>query len=137
MTSLPQELGQVSRVAADNGYKSEANIVLSESQGVELYVPAGRQKHNEKLAELLAEEPSRPENPTPSESLKYRMKTKAGKAFYAMRKSTVEPVFGIIKSAMGFRSFSYRGLELVSGEWSLVCLAYNLKRLCALKMKTP
>ena len=136
LTSLPQELGQVSRVAADNGCKSEANIVLSESQGVELYVPAGRQKHNEKLEELLAEEPSRPENPTPSESLKYRMKTKAGKAFYAMRKSTVEPVFGIIKSAMGFRSFSYRGLELVSGEWNLVCLAYNLKRLCALKMKT-
>ncbi len=136
LTTLPQELGKVDRVAADNGYKSEANITLSEAKDVELYVPSGRQKHNEKLAELLAEEPSKPKNPTPSESLQYKMKTKAGKAFYALRKSTVEPAFGIIKSVMGFRSFSYRGLKLVSGEWNLVCLAYNLKRLFALNMKT-
>jgi len=58
-----------------------------------------------------------------------KLRTKEGKALYAKRNHTVEPVFGIIKEAMGFRGFSLRGKEKVSGEWTLVCLAYNLKRL--------
>lgn len=136
LDALPAELGHIDRVAVDNGYRSEANITYSDEKGMELYVPGGRQKHNNKLAELLAGEPSKPENPTASESLEYRMKTKVGQAFYALRKSTVEPVFGIIKSVIGFRNFSLRGVSLVSGEWNLVCLAYNLKRLFALNMKT-
>jgi len=59
----------------------------------------------------------------------YRLKTVEGKAIYAKRKSTVEPVFGVIKQVMGFRQFLLRGLEAVPGEWTLVCIAYNLKRL--------
>ena len=59
----------------------------------------------------------------------YRLKTVEGKAIYAKRKSTVEPVFGVIKQVMGFRQFLLRGLEAVTGEWTLVCIAYNLKRL--------
>jgi hypothetical protein len=63
----------------------------------------------------------------------HRLKTPAGRATYALRKQTVEPVFGIIKSVMGFRQFSLRGLKKVSGEWTLVCLAWNLKRMAVLR----
>jgi hypothetical protein len=54
-----------------------------------------------------------------------------------LRKQTVEPVFGIIKSMMGFRQFSVRGLKKVTGEWNLVCLAWNVKRMAVLRLKTP
>lgn len=64
--------------------------------------------------------------------MKYRMQTEEGKAFYTRHKSTVEPVFGIIKEAMGLRRFMLRGFEAVKGEWTLVCTAFNLKRLCTL-----
>jgi hypothetical protein len=60
------------------------------------------------------------------------MKTNDGKALYAKRKQTVEPVFGIIKAVMGFRQFLLRGVKKVRGEWNLVCMAWNIKRLYAL-----
>ena len=135
INELPGKLGSLDKLAVDNGYKSEDNMLLAQEDGVELYVPSGRQKHNAKLDELLAEEPQKPINPTASEALNYRMATKDGKAFYALRKTTIEPTFGIIKEIMGFRRFSLRGLALVAGEWTLVCIAYNLKRLCALNLK--
>ncbi len=59
----------------------------------------------------------------------YKLKTDIGKAIYRLRKCTVEPVIGIIKETLGFRQFSLRGLVAAAGEWGLVCLAYNLKRL--------
>ena len=62
----------------------------------------------------------------------YRLKTRKGKAVYARRKSTVETVFGIIKQVQGFRQFLLRGLDAVAGEWSLVCIGWNIKRLHAL-----
>ena len=65
----------------------------------------------------------------------HRLSTVAGKAAYALRKQTVEPVFGIIKSVMGFRQFSLRGLDKVTGEWNLVCLAWNVKRMAVLRAK--
>jgi hypothetical protein len=64
--------------------------------------------------------------------MKHRLKTLAGKAKYALRKVTSEPVFGIIKAVMGFRSFHMRGYEAAQGEWNLVCMAWNIKRLHAL-----
>lgn len=133
--ALPEQLGSVDKVATDNGYKSEVNTVLAAEKGIELYAPSGREKHNDKLNSLLSKEPEKPNNPTPSEALSYRMATKAGKAFYALRKTTIEPTFGVIKNVMGFRCFSLRGFESVAGEWNLVCMAYNLKRLCALNLK--
>ena len=66
---------------------------------------------------------------TTSERMKYRLRTAEGRAKYKLRQQTVEPVFGIIKSVLGFRQFLLRGLEKVGLEWQLVCLAYNLKRL--------
>ena len=69
------------------------------------------------------------------QAMAHRLKTKAGRAGYALRKQTVEPVFGIIKSVMGFRQFLLRGLNKVSGEWALVCLAWNLKRMAVLRLQ--
>ena len=73
-----------------------------------------------------------PDGATVLDTMKHRLKTRSGKAVYAKRKSTIEPVFGIIKSVMGFRQFLLRGVEAVKGEWDLVCIAFNLKRLFAL-----
>jgi IS5 family transposase len=65
--------------------------------------------------------------------MKHRLRTRAGRAVHALRKQTVEPVFGIIESVMGFRQFMLRGLEKVRNEWTLVCLAWNLKRMAVLR----
>ena len=74
-----------------------------------------------------------PDNATPVQAMSHRLKTKDGRARYALRKQTIEPVFGIIKSVTGFRRFSLRGLKKVTGEGTLVCLAWNLKRLAVLR----
>ncbi len=66
-------------------------------------------------------------------ALKEKLSTKEGKRLYAKRKHTVEPVFGIIKQVMGYRQTLLRGFEKVSGDWGLVCLAYNFKRLFSLR----
>ena len=73
-----------------------------------------------------------PDNADAVTRMKHRLRTQAGKKLYAKRKSTVEPVFGIIKAVMGFRQFLLRGFVSAQGEWDLVCIAWNLKRLHAL-----
>ena len=88
--------------------------------------------HNLTFEERFAAEPKAPENPDAVTAMKHRLKTEDGKQFYAKRKSTVEPVFGLIKEVMGFRRFMLRGIHAVTGEWTLVCIAFNLKRLCRL-----
>ena len=67
----------------------------------------------------------------------YRLKTPEGRKLYALRKQTPEPVFGIIKSVLGFRQFQLRGLEKVRGEWNLVTMAWNIKRMFTLSLSTP
>jgi hypothetical protein len=129
---LPESLGKPKRVAADNGYNSEANAKKFEAAGIEAYMPATRENHNPTLDERFAPPPEAQENPDAVTAMRHRVKTLEGKAFYARRKTTVEPVFGIIKEVMGFRHFMLRGLKAVRGEWTLVCIAFNLKRLCAL-----
>ena len=132
LNELPERLGRVKRAALDSGYFSERNTKMLEEHGIEPYIAAGRQSHNLTLEEWMAPEPEPPEHPDAVSAMMHRLKTEAGKAFYAQRKSTVEPVFGIIKEVMGFRRFMLRGLTAVSGEWTLVCIAFNLKRLCTL-----
>ena len=83
-------------------------------------------------AATTAAPPPRPDNPTPVEAMAQRLRTSEGRALYAQRKHTPEPVFGIIKSVLGFRQFLLRGLEAVRGEWRLVTMAWNLKRMFAL-----
>jgi hypothetical protein len=93
------------------------------------YIAQGREGHNQPLMERFLEPPSVSDDADCVARMKHRLKTIDGKAIYAKRKGIVEPVFGIIKSVMGFKSFLLRGLELVTGEWRLVCIAWNLKRL--------
>ncbi len=134
LAALPEVLGTVEALLADTGYHSEANLNHCEAAGIDPYIPAGRQRHNPPLAERLADDPPAPEGQmTPAEANAHRLRTRAGKARYAKRKATVETVFGIIKHAQGFRQFLLRGLTAVQGEWALVCLGWNLKRLFALK----
>ena len=92
-------------------------------------IAMGRQPHHPPLAERFAQTPPAPENPTPVEAMAHRLKTPEGRKLYALRKQIPEPVFGIIKSVMGFRQFLLRGLDAVRGEWSLLTMAWNMKRL--------
>ena len=134
LNQLPDTLGNVGRAALDSGFFSEDNIKKFEAEQIEPYISTGRQSHNLSFEERFAAEPEAPENPDALTAMKYRLKTEAGKQFYAKRKSTVEPVFGIIKQVMGFRRFMLRGIDAVTGEWTLVCIAFNLKRLCRLSV---
>jgi hypothetical protein len=133
LSRLPNDLGKVDTLLADTGYFSEANVVQCEANGILPYIAVERQPHNLPLKERFTEpEPLRSPS-DPVTEMRHRLKTMAGKAIYAKRKSTVETVFGIIKAAMRFRQFLLRGLDRVAGEWNLVCIAYNLKRLYALR----
>jgi transposase len=129
---LPAALGKVGALLADNGYFSEANVDACAAAGIEPVIAMGREAHHPSLTERFAADPPAPENPTPVEAMRHRLQTKAGKARYALRKQTPEPVFGIIKSVLGFRQFLLRGLDKVRGEWSLVTMAWNMKRMFVL-----
>lgn len=134
LDALPEVLGAVDALLADTGYHSQENLERCEAAGTEPYIPEARQRHNPPLAERLADDPPAPtDQPTPAELNAHRLRTREGKARYAQRKSTVETVFGIIKHVLGFRQFLLRGLNAVQGEWALVCVGWNLKRLFALK----
>lgn len=129
---LPEQLGNLERLVADNGYYSKDNIREVIDRDLTPYLARGRQPHNQRWEERLADPEPPPEKPTPAEQMAWRLQTAEGKAFYGRRKGTVETVFGIIKQAIGFRQFSLRGLKKVAGEWNLVKCAYNLKRMHAL-----
>jgi transposase len=131
--ALPQELGKAETLLGDNGYFSEANVNACEAAGIDPLLAMGRDSHHPSLSERFAGAPPAPENPTPVEAMAHRLQTPEGKALYAKRKCTPEPVFGVIKSALGFRQFLLRGLENVRGEWSLVTMAWNVKRMFNLK----
>lgn len=133
LQSLPTGLGQPETLAADTGYYSEHNVNLCANAGIEPLIAVKREGHHPHFSERFSEPEPLAENASPVEKMKHKLKTKAGKAIYAKRKQTVEPVFGIIKSVMGFRQFLLRGLEKVRTEWSLVCLAWNLKRMAVLR----
>ena len=127
----------VAVVLADSGFYSEAAVQAveqtpaGEPTGPTVYAALEKKDHHRTVNDL--EKKEEPEAPAPgaklSEVMKYRLKTPAGRAQYKLRQQTVEPVFGIIKSVIGFRQFLLRGVEKVDLEWQLVCVAYNLKRL--------
>ena len=129
LAELPEELGHTEAVLADNGYFSQDNVDLCVQEQVTPYISLGREKHHQAPEERLREPDPVCEDANALEKMQHRLKTREGKAIYAKRKSTVEPVFGIIKSVMGFRQFMLRGLKAVEGEWNLVTLAWNLKRM--------
>ena len=130
--ALPEELGEPETLLADAGYFSATNVATCETAGIKPLIALGRQPHHPRLAERFADAPFSSENTTPVEAMEHRLKTSEGKKLYALRKQTPEPVFGIIKSVLGFRQFLLRGLAKVRGEWSLVAMAWNLKRMFTL-----
>jgi transposase len=132
IAALPASLGEAETLLADSGYFSAGNVAACAVAGIEPLIAMGRQPHHPPLAERFAAAPPAPENPTPVEAMAHRLKTPEGRSLYALRKQTPEPVFGIIKSVLGFRQFSLRGLDKVRGEWSLVTMAWNIKRMFSL-----
>lgn len=126
----------IEAVLVDSGFYSAAAVVAieggaKEPGGPRVYAATGRQPHGRSVAALekRADPPAPEPGASAAEVMAHRLKTKVGRELYALRKQTIEPVFGIIKAAMGFRRFSLRGLAKVRTEWTLVTLAYNLKRL--------
>jgi transposase len=125
-------LGKPEILLADSGYFSEANVEACAAAKIAPLIALGRERHHLGWRERFAEPPPAPEKPTPLAAMVHRLATPEGRGAYALRKQTPEPVFGIIKAVMGFRQFSLRGLEHVKGEWRLVTLAWNVKRMFAL-----
>jgi transposase len=130
LAALSEVLGeQAQTLITDNGFMSAANVTACVAQSIAPLFALGRDKHHVSLEQRFAPEPDAPVPEDALAAMAHRLKTRAGKALYALRKSTVEPVIGIIKSVMGFDHFSLRGLSAVTGEWNLACLAYNMKRM--------
>jgi hypothetical protein len=130
---LPEDLGSTTQLLADAGYFSEANVNACRDASVEALLATGRDGHHLPWQERFGEPPPPPEPGDAVAQMKHRLKTRAGRADYGLRKQTVEPVFGIMKSVMGFRQFLLRGLEAVDAEWSMVTMAWNIRRMTVLR----
>jgi transposase len=130
--TLPEALGKVDILLADAGYDSATNVGRCLEHEIQPSISSQRDSHHQSLHERFAELEPLPDHADAVTEMKHRLKTQDGWALYGKRKSTVEPVFGIIKAVMGFRQFLLRKIEAVYGEWDLVCMAWNLKRVHAL-----
>jgi transposase len=128
--AIPPEVGKPKAAALDKIYFAPQNIQDFEARQIEPFIATGREPHHRSWQERFAQTPEPPpDDASPIVKMAYKLQTELGKAIYGLRKSTVEPVIGIIKEVLGFRQFSLRGLAAAAGEWCLVCLAWNLKRL--------
>ena len=134
LSALPQALGTVTDLLADAGYFSEANVKACVEGEVQPSLAVARDQHHRCVFERFAPDKPAPITEDPVRLMKHQLTTESGRARYALRKQTIEPVFGIIKQVMGFRQFSMRGLNKVAGEWTLATLAWNVKRMNVLRM---
>jgi transposase len=135
LSTIDPRLGKVEAAAMDNGYFSESNISGCERLGITPYIATGRELHHLDWHTFFQEQGQPPaEDASPKIQMAYKLQSDIGQAIYRLRKCTVEPVIGIIKEILGFRQFSLRGLAAAAGEWALVCLAFNLKRMHTLWM---
>lgn len=132
----PATLGKVEQLLADTGYCSKSNIAACEAADIEPFMAVAREDHHPDWRERFTEPAPLDADAPPLKKMAHKLKTQKGRKIYALRKQTVEPVFGIIKSVMGFRQFLLRGIEKVTGEWTWVCLAWNLKRMAVLRQKS-
>jgi transposase len=133
LAQLPEELGKTDKLLGDAGFFSAANVDHCERRGIVPYIARRRDQHYSPWYERSAFPEPLPAEADPVQCMAHRLKTPEGRALYALRKQLPEPVFGIIKHAMRFRQFLLRGLEKTTGEWQLVALAYNFRRLHVLK----
>jgi transposase len=122
-------LGKAEDLLADAGYFSADNVKQCDAAKVTPYISDNRERHNLPWDERFKSPPPCPQDADAVTAMAHRLRTTEGKAIYAKRKSTVETVFGIIKEVMGFRRFHLRGRDAAQGEWNLVCIAWNLKRM--------
>jgi transposase len=130
LDAIPAQIGKPKAAVLDNGYWSPTNVEELLERSIEPFIATGRDSHNQSWRERFAQQPEPPaEDASLIVKMAYKLRTDIGKRIYGLRKSTVEPAIGIIKETLGFRQFSLRGLLAAAGEWCLVCLAYNLKRL--------
>ena len=132
LAGLPEVLGSMEQLLADNGYFSAANVERCVAAKIEPLLAAGRDGHHPHWANRFTEPPPLLEPASVVDRMKHRLKTVQGRKRYGLRKQTVEPVFGIIKSVMRFRQFLLRGLASVRGEWTLVTMAWNIKRMAVM-----
>jgi len=132
--AIPAALGRPPAGALDTGYFSAQNVAALMARGIEPYIATGREPHHQTWQERFLDQPTPPpDDASLKEKMAYKLRTEIGRAIYGLRKCTVEPVIGIIKETLGFRQFSLRGLAAAAGEWCLVCLAFNIKRLYVLQ----
>lgn len=125
--AVKENLGELpNRVLSDSGYRSEEGFAQLEQKGVEALVSLGREGKDRAAID--------PKQYPATARMAERLASKEGQAHYRRRKAIVEPVFGWIKHAMGFRQFSLRGINKVRGEWGLVCLALNVRRMWSLQI---
>jgi transposase len=128
ITTIAQQSGDTPvQMLADAGYCSEANVMAIAATTIDAYISTRKQKHGERPGPC-------PRGPLPKtativDRMSRKLHTKVGAAVYAARKGIVEPVFGQIKQARGFRQFLLRGFDQVQGEWSLVCTTHNILKL--------
>ncbi len=134
---MPDDLGEVTRLLADAGYYSAANVPACVNVGIEPLLASGREAHHLPWQARFSEPPPLLAPADAIERMKHRLRARDGRGWYALRKQTVEPVFGIIKPVMGFRQLLLRGLNAVRGEWSLVTMAWNIRRMAALRILAP
>jgi Transposase DDE domain len=128
------ELVRTRRILADNGYFSQGNVEQCAAAKIEPLIAMGRSRHHVSWKQRFAVAPKAPpKSATTLEKMAHRLKTARGRKLYELRKQTPEPVFGIIKSVMGYRQCLLRGLENVKGEWNLVTLSWNVKRMFAMQ----
>jgi transposase len=133
LRALPKAPGRTQRLLADSGYLSEANVEYCAAAKIEPLIALGREPHHGGWRQRFAPPPKAPPAAaTALQKMAHRLKTPRGKQLYALRKQIPEPVFGSIKSAMGFRQFLLRGLDNAKGEWNLVAMSWNIRRMFVL-----
>jgi len=131
--ALPEVLGPVQSLIADNGYCSQTNVQACNDAGIAPLLAIKRESHHLPVLERFVPDAPEPETTDPVVRMVHHLGTQAGRALYKLRKQTVEPVFGIIKHVMGWRQMSMRGLDKAQGEWNLVTMAWNIKRMHVLR----
>lgn len=129
LAAIPAAIGTPEAAELDAGYFGPATLAACTKRGIEPYIATGRDPHHPSWQQRFAPLPDPPaEDASPQVKMAYKLKTTVGKAIYGARTCPVAPVMGISKEVLGFRQFSLRGTAAATGEWCLVCLAFNLKR---------
>lgn len=137
--AIPAELGRPETVLADNGFAHQSEVERLEAEGIEVLVAMGaegRQRPYDFRPPKEATASTRKRSPW-AQAMQNKLESESARAMYRLRQQTVEPVFGIVKNVLGFTRFLLRGHAKVEGEWRLVCLAYNCKRLHRLMALAP